>query len=82
MILLAISLMLKEFYLHMSEINFVTLASFASVVPHLLRFYMCLLLQGKIEMELELITGEEADERPAGLGQEEPNQHPKLDPPK
>lgn len=41
-----------------------------------------LILQGKIEMELELVTREEAEERPAGQGQEEPNMNPHLDPPK
>ncbi|XP_056005334.1 dysferlin-like isoform X10 [Ostrea edulis] len=39
-------------------------------------------LTGKVEMELELVTCEEAEERPAGQGQEEPNMNPKLDPPK
>ncbi|XP_033757648.1 myoferlin-like isoform X3 [Pecten maximus] len=39
-------------------------------------------LTGKIEMELELVSLEEADERPAGQGQEEPNMNPHLDPPK
>ena len=33
-------------------------------------------------MELELVTEVEAEERPAGLGQEEPNMNPTLDPPK
>ncbi|XP_067657682.1 myoferlin-like isoform X1 [Haliotis asinina] len=40
------------------------------------------LLTGKIEMELELLTAEEAAEKESGLGQEEPNMHPHLDPPK
>lgn len=31
---------------------------------------------------MELVTAEEAEERPAGQGQEEPNMNPKLDPPK
>ncbi|XP_076439100.1 myoferlin-like [Babylonia areolata] len=39
-------------------------------------------LIGKVELELELVTAEEALEKPAGLGQEEPNANPKLDPPK
>lgn len=33
-------------------------------------------------MELELVTEAEAQERPAGVGRDEPNMHPKLDPPK
>ncbi|CAG2195234.1 MYOF [Mytilus edulis] len=37
---------------------------------------------GKIEMELELVTKAEAEERPSGQGQEEPNMNPHLDPPK
>ena len=39
-------------------------------------------LQGKVEMEIELVTEKDADERPAGIGRDEPNMHPKLDPPK
>ncbi|KAK3095803.1 hypothetical protein FSP39_019399 [Pinctada imbricata] len=39
-------------------------------------------LTGKVEMELELVSTEEAEERPAGVGQEEPNMNPHLDPPK
>jgi len=39
-------------------------------------------VQGKIEMTLELLTKQEAEEKPAGNGREEPNQNPKLDPPK
>ncbi|PAA77701.1 hypothetical protein BOX15_Mlig001839g4 [Macrostomum lignano] len=39
-------------------------------------------IAGKIEMELELLTAEEAALRPAGLGQDEPNENPHLDPPK
>lgn len=38
--------------------------------------------KGKVELELEILTEEEAKNRPAGRGQEEPNQNPKLDPPK
>ncbi|KAK6186023.1 hypothetical protein SNE40_008141 [Patella caerulea] len=40
------------------------------------------ILTGKVEMELELISAAEAEERPSGCGQDEPNMHPKLDPPK
>ena len=43
---------------------------------------MCLQTQGKVEMELELMAEKEAEDKPAGFGQEEPNQYPKLDPPK
>ena len=39
-------------------------------------------LQGKVEMELELITMEEAETKPAGSGREEPNANPTLEPPK
>ena len=35
--------------------------------------------QGKIEVELEILTEDEANERPAGRGREQPNQHPKLE---
>ncbi|GAB1610572.1 myoferlin-like isoform X9, partial [Argonauta hians] len=38
-------------------------------------------LTGKIEMELELLTEEEATQRPAGTGREDPNENPHLDPP-
>ncbi|KAK7086142.1 hypothetical protein SK128_016539 [Halocaridina rubra] len=35
-------------------------------------------IAGKIEMELEVLTEEEAKERPAGQGRDEPNLNPKL----
>ncbi|KAG2462833.1 MYOF protein, partial [Polypterus senegalus] len=40
------------------------------------------LSQGKVEMTLEILTEEEAEERPAGKARDEPNMNPKLDPPK
>ncbi|KAI3388907.1 hypothetical protein SNEBB_006737 [Seison nebaliae] len=40
------------------------------------------ILAGKVELELEILTEEEANEKPAGLGRDEPNINPKLDPPK
>jgi hypothetical protein len=39
-------------------------------------------LTGKVEMELELVTEEEAVARPSGCGRDEPNEHPHLEPPK
>ena len=36
---------------------------------------------GKCELELEILTEEEAQGRPAARGREEPNQNPRLDPP-
>ena len=39
-------------------------------------------LQGKVEMELELVTAAEAEQKPCGKGREEPNQYPKLEEPK
>lgn len=39
-------------------------------------------VQGKVEIELELITEEEAAEKPAGRAREEPNNNPPLEPPK
>ena len=39
-------------------------------------------LSGKVEVELEIVTEEEALARPAGVGQEEPNENPHLEPPK
>lgn len=33
-------------------------------------------------MELELLSAQDAEERPAGRGRDEPNMHPKLEPPK
>lgn len=39
------------------------------------------ILAGKLEMTLELLTKQEAEEKPAGKGRDEPNQNPKLDPP-
>lgn len=35
-----------------------------------------------MEMELELITDEEARQKPVGRARDEPNQHPTLEPPK
>ena len=43
--------------------------------------YVGFSLKGKVELELEILTEEEARERPAGRGREEPNENPKLDPP-
>ncbi|XP_057307144.1 myoferlin-like [Hydractinia symbiolongicarpus] len=37
--------------------------------------------QGKIEMTLEIVSDQEAQEKPAGQGREEPNMHPKLEEP-
>jgi hypothetical protein len=42
---------------------------------------MIFFVQGKVELELEILTEEEARERPAGRGREEPNENPKLDEP-
>ena len=39
-------------------------------------------LQGKVEMELELIPKDEAALRPAGKARDEPNMNPTLDEPK
>ena len=41
---------------------------------------MCF-LKGKVELELEILTEEEAAKRPAGRGREEPNENPKLEEP-
>lgn len=38
-------------------------------------------VQGKVEMSLEIVTEEEQDERPAGLGRDEPNMNPHLEEP-
>jgi len=38
-------------------------------------------LAGKIEIELEILTKDEAVEKPAGKGQDDPNQHPVLSKP-
>ncbi|CAH1784691.1 unnamed protein product [Owenia fusiformis] len=39
-------------------------------------------LTGKVEMEMELLTEEDAEARPAGQGRDEPNMNPKLEEPK
>lgn len=39
------------------------------------------ILAGKLEMTLELLTQQEAEEKPAGSGRDEPNMNPTLDPP-
>ena len=43
---------------------------------------MVLHAQGKLEMELELMTEAEALDSPAGRARDDPNQNPTLDPPK
>lgn len=40
------------------------------------------ILQGKVEMTLEMVEEEEMQERPAGKGRDEPNMNPKLEQPK
>lgn len=37
--------------------------------------------QGKVEMTLEIVSEQEQEERPAGLGREEPNMNPRLEEP-
>jgi len=39
-------------------------------------------LQGKVEMEIELITKDEEAVRPAGKARDEPNMNPALEEPK
>ncbi|XP_013789490.1 myoferlin-like [Limulus polyphemus] len=39
------------------------------------------ILAGKVEMELEILTEEDAEKAPAGLGRDEPNANPTLEPP-
>merc|ERR1712136_242012 len=36
---------------------------------------------GKLEMTVEIVSEEEADEKPAGFGRDEPNMNPKLEKP-
>nr|XP_056711165.1 dysferlin [Euleptes europaea] len=40
------------------------------------------IIAGKLEMTLEIVNEQEWDERPAGLGRDEPNMNPKLEDPK
>ncbi|XP_077157456.1 dysferlin isoform X2 [Paroedura picta] len=40
------------------------------------------IMAGKLELTLEIISEQEQDERPAGLGRDEPNMNPKLEDPK
>ncbi|XP_043568406.1 myoferlin isoform X1 [Chiloscyllium plagiosum] len=39
------------------------------------------ILAGKVEMTLEIISEQEAEQKPAGKARDEPNMNPKLDPP-
>lgn len=41
-----------------------------------------LILQGKVELEIEVLTEAEAIDRPAGRAREDPNTNPTLEPPK
>uniref|UniRef100_A0A672V9D7 Dysferlin n=1 Tax=Strigops habroptila TaxID=2489341 RepID=A0A672V9D7_STRHB len=40
------------------------------------------ILAGKLEMTLEIVAEQEHEERPAGMGRDEPNMNPKLEDPK
>lgn len=40
------------------------------------------ILAGKLEITLEIISEQESEEKPAGLGRDEPNMNPKLEDPK
>ncbi|XP_030306340.1 dysferlin isoform X6 [Calypte anna] len=40
------------------------------------------ILAGKLEMTLEIVSEQEQEERPAGMGRDEPNMNPKLEDPK
>lgn len=42
--------------------------------------FVCV-FQGKVEMSLEIVTEQEQEERPAGLGRDEPNMNPHLEEP-
>ncbi|XP_055360624.1 dysferlin isoform X3 [Betta splendens] len=39
------------------------------------------IIAGKVEMSLEIVTEQESEERPAGLGRDEPNMNPHLEEP-
>ena len=41
-----------------------------------------LFLKGKVELTLEILPEEDATQKPAGKGRDEPNMNPKLDEPK
>ena len=43
---------------------------------------MGVVLKGKLELEMEVVTEEEHNLKPAGKARDEPNLNPKLDPPK
>lgn len=43
--------------------------------------YIYCAFQGKVEMSLEIVTEQESEERPAGLGRDEPNMNPHLEEP-
>ncbi|CAF0920234.1 unnamed protein product [Rotaria sordida] len=64
------------------------LSNYVSIfeIKHLKGWWPCVDLQsgnpkltGKIELELEILTENEAIERPAGRGRKQPNEHPKLE---
>jgi dysferlin len=45
------------------------------------RCYFLRLFQGKVEMSLELLTTEESEAKPAGIGRNDPNTNPTLEEP-
>ena len=59
--------------------NFTLPSLYSTFFPSL--FFSCT-PQGKVEMELEILTLEEEQIRPAGKGREEPNMNPTLQQPK
>lgn len=75
---------LNRFLLHLNIPNVSEILNIIIVSIMLLYFAhcICLCLQGKVEMTLEIVSEAHADERPAGKGRDEPNMNPKLDPPK
>ncbi|XP_042338364.1 dysferlin-like, partial [Plectropomus leopardus] len=52
-----------------------------SITAFVLKLKARCVFQGKVEMSLEIVTEQEHEERPAGLGRDEPNMNPHLEEP-
>ena len=68
-------------------LNFVSLQAsvlffFLFFLFFLISMFLPMLVQGKVELELEILTKAEAEEKPAGEARDDPNTNPTLDPPK
>ena len=74
---------MAQYSLTVAECRIVALNTIHAFVPTLCKHFICVLcVQGKVEMEIELLSAAEVEARPAGQGRDDPNDHPHLEAPK